>query len=160
MNVNASAGTAANYSGAVAATLLIAGIPRSGTTLTCELMNRLDDVRALDEPLPIAREVRAATDATGRVDPEQIVDRVRAFAAEQRASLLASGTALTRHVNGRVDGSKMSDARDAEGLRLKLADRAEVELGRPRGEGFTLAIKQPVVFTALLATLRHHFPVC
>lgn len=133
--------------------VLIAGPPRSGTTLTCELLNRLPDVRALDEPLRPRALVEAALDDRGDLDPDRLLAEITRFARQQRRTLLDRGEALSKHVAGRVVGAKVSDEIGPDGLRQRLRELGPVRLGRPEREPFVLAIKQPVAFTALLAEL-------
>jgi hypothetical protein len=141
--------------------VLLTGLARGGTTLSCELLNRLPDVRALDEPMDPNRLVQAATREDGRsLDPGSICAGIERFAAEQRRSIIDRGVALTRHVEGRVLGAeKVSDTRGGDGLRMRMATRSEIPVDPPASPGFTLAIKHPVAFTALLPILRERFPV-
>jgi hypothetical protein len=139
---------------------MLTGLPRAGTTLACELLNRLPDVRALDEPMDPNELLRAATRDDGRsLDAECVRAGVERFAAEQRRSILDRGVALTLHVNGRVLGARLSEARDGDGLRTAMARRSETPVAPPASRDFTLVIKHPVAFTALLPVLRERFPV-
>ena len=45
--------------------MLLTGLPRGGTTLACELLNHLPDVRALDEPMDPNRLLRDAAGEDG-----------------------------------------------------------------------------------------------
>jgi hypothetical protein len=137
-------------------TLLLAGPPRSGTTLCCELLNRVPDARALDEPMPIGKAVAEATDADG-FSPDRFAALVERFADVQRASLLTDGTALSKHTGGRVLGRKVSDERDERGLRRRLRELGPVAFGVPSSADFTLVLKHPVAFTALLPELAGRF---
>ena len=65
----------------------------------------------------------------------------------------------TRHVAGRVSGSRVDDVRDDAGVRRRLDQRGEVAIVAPSSPSFTLVIKHPAVFTALLESLRERFPV-
>jgi hypothetical protein len=139
---------------------LLTGISRGGTTLACELLNRLPDVRALDEPMDPNRLIRAAARDGGRsLDPMSIRAGIERFADEQRRSILTRGMALTLHVDGRVLGARVSDERDVDGLRMQMATRGEIPLGPPVSADFTLVIKHPVAFTALLPILTRSFAV-
>jgi len=140
--------------------VLLTGLPRGGTTLACELLNRLPDVRALDEPMDPNRLIRAATREDGRtLDAAIINDGIARFAAEQRHSILERGVALTLHVDGRVRGARVSDERGAEGLRTPIGVRSEITVDVPAAPDFTLVIKHPVAFTALLPMLTERFDV-
>jgi hypothetical protein len=142
------------------ACVLLTGLPRGGTTLACELLNRLPDVRALDEPMDPNRLLREAAGEHGAaIDAPRILDGIERFAVEQRRSIIDRGMALTLHVDGRVLGARVSDVRDAAGLRVPMGKRSEIAVQRPASTDFTLVIKHPVAFTALLGFLLERFAV-
>ena len=140
--------------------MLLTGLSRGGTTLACELLNRLPDVRALDEPMDPNELVRDAERDGGRsIDAAAIRAGIEQFAAEQRRSILDRGVARTLHVYGRVIGARVTDERDASGLRVGMGRRSEIPVDLPDSPDFTLVIKHPVAFTALLPILTERFPV-
>ena len=140
--------------------VLLTGLARGGTTLACELLNRLPDVRALDEPMDPNDLIRAAARDGGRsLDPSIIQEGVERFADEQRRSILDRGVARTLHVEGKVLGARLSDERDASGMRTPRGERSEIAVDRPASADFTLVIKHPVAFTALLPILTERFDV-
>ncbi len=105
--------------------------------------------------------IRDAGTVDSRLDGASIIATIERFAATQRSALLERGVALTKHVDGRVLGAKVSDRRedDGSGQRVRLTTLGEIPMQRPASAGFTLAIKHPVAFTALLPTLLEAFPV-
>jgi hypothetical protein len=140
--------------------VLLTGLSRGGTTLACELLNRLPDVRALDEPMDPNRLLRDATaDGGPSIDGARIRSDIERFAVEQRHAILDRGMALTLHVDGRVLGTRVSDVRDASGLRVPMGKRSEIAVEPPDSPDFTLVIKHPVAFTALLPILLERFKV-
>lgn len=145
--------------------LLLTGLPRGGTTLACELLGEVTDVYALDEPLDVPSLLQRAalgeeSDGGGhRRWIESIASGIREFALAQRRSIGEQGVAFTKHVDGQVRGAKVTDTRGADGFRLRLVERGAVAVPRPQALDFTLAIKHPVLFTALLADLQRYFPV-
>lgn len=163
--------------------VLITGPPRSGTTLTCELLMSLPDTVALDEPMdraylttkPVegghgllarlrATSARRAPKPTNTrndapVSPETVSLRVGQFISDTRRSALSRGVVHTKSVNGRVTGRKISDERDASGLRRRLVSVGEVDVGKPLSDDFMLAIKQCGGFTAVLEALVARFSV-
>ena len=140
--------------------MLLTGLARGGTTLACELLNRLPDVRALDEPMDPNELLREAErDGGATLDPESIRAGIERFAAAQRRSILDRGVARTLHVDGRVRGARVSDVRDSQGLRTPLGRRGEIPVEPPASPDFTLVIKHPVAFTALLPILVERFEV-
>ena len=140
--------------------VLLTGVPRSGTTLSCELLNLLDDVCALDEPMDVGPMVVRATRADGAgLDGELICREISDFARSQRRSILERGAALTRHVDGRVSGSRIEDVRDHSGARVRLGEKGEIPILAPLRSDFKLVIKHPVLFAALLPKLVARFEV-
>lgn len=137
--------------------MLVAGPPRSGTTLVCELLNRLPDVRALDEPMSPSGLLGERSGFQWMSHAGELAGQITRFASDQRESLLSRGTATSKHVAGQVLGAKVSDDHDAQGLRRRLATKGAVSLGVPDDEDFILAIKHPVAFTALLAVMSEYF---
>jgi hypothetical protein len=140
--------------------VLLTGLPRGGTTLACELLNRLPDVLALDEPMDPNELIRAAAgEDGGPLDASIVQDGIARFAADQRRAILEHGVALTLHVGGRVLGARVSDERDDQGLRRPMGARSEIAVDVPASLDFTLVIKHPVAFTALLGILVERFDV-
>jgi len=161
-------------------TVLVTGLPRSGTTLTCELLNKVPDTVALDEPMdwwqftgttppatgPASRLVAPLRRALRRPPPprqapgaEVLCDNIERFGAEVRRSIEARGVALSRHVDGKVLGSKVADHTTESGLRAKLAQRGEIAIDRELSPHFLLAIKHNSGFTAILRPLTERFRV-
>jgi hypothetical protein len=135
-------------------------VPRSGTTLSCELLNLLADVRALDEPMHVGPMIVRATGVDGEsLDAAAIRREIADFADAQRRSILERGAAVSRHVGGRVSGSRIGDARDESGVRKRLSEKGEIAVVPPASEDFTLVIKHPVLFAAMLERLVGHFEV-
>ena len=91
--------------------IALTGLPRSGSTLCCHLVNAAPRGIALFEPMPVME-----LDA---VDRAHATAQVVAYFEQQHASLLADGTAETRHRGGKVpdnpfgglqpDGSRIRD---------------------------------------------------
>lgn len=94
------------------------------------------------------------------VDGDRWCRDIARFAEDQRRSLLLRGTALSKHVAGNVSGSlRVQETRDDTGARPSRVEAGMIGLGQPEVEDFTLAIKEPVMFTAMLSHIRLHFPV-
>jgi hypothetical protein len=136
---------------------LLTGLPRSGTTLTCELLNLVPDTVALDEPMDWQAFAQGVP--PGSLTPAQACANVATFVAATRRSIQADGVAITKHVDGKVTGKKISDVFDRSQVRIGLAQRGEIEIGKHLGDGFRLVIKQVAGFTALLEPLRERFAV-
>jgi hypothetical protein len=130
--------------------VVLTGVPRSGTTLTCHLLNQLDDVVALHEPMDVG--------AIGTLPPSQRLDRIAAFFVEQRRSLLETGAAVTKNIGGEVPKNPIGEIKNDKGLRLSLGSHGSIAFNKSLPRDFTLAIKHPGYFTAELRLLVDHFP--
>ncbi len=133
--------------------VVLTGLPRSGSTLTCHLLNRCADTVALHEPVPISELIRDhGVDA--------LPDHVEAFYADTRRSLLDDRRAISKSVEGRVPDNTFGEKRGAEDkLRRSLASRGEVSFeGKDLSPNFTLAIKHNAGFAAMLGRLKERFP--
>ena len=127
--------------------VLITGMPRSGTTLVCSLLNKLPDIVALHEPMNVFDFVGRGSDEVARM-----IDK---FFAESRKSLHEHKFAISKHVGGKVRDN--SAAADAAGKRTRQTEHGRIEIDKPLSNEFTLAIKHPAAFTALLETLSKRF---
>jgi hypothetical protein len=125
-------------------------------------MNMLPDTVALHEPLLVRR-----------LDHEVIGDEIDRFLQETRKSLLESGTAVSKHVDGRVPDNPIADeypsslrqlvdrlwsrrlfGPDTElGLRRSRVSRGVITVEKRLSSDFVLCIKHPAVFTAILDRL-------
>lgn len=130
--------------------VILTGIARSGTTLACTLLNSLPRCIALHEPMSPAT-LRAAGSRGGAVD------RIEAFFAEQRASLLATGTAACRSVDGAIPDNPFAALPGGGGRRVSIVRPGSVRFDKPLDPGFRLVVKHPSCFTALLDLLVHRF---
>src|SRR5213079_2951816 len=77
------------------------------------------------------------------------------FCAESRKSLLEEGFAISKHVSGKVRDS--STAVERGGKRSRQTEHGRIEIDKPLSKEFTLAIKHPAAFTALLEPLSKRF---
>lgn len=131
--------------------IMLTGLPRSGTTLTCHLLNQLPDMVALVEPMAVAEFGQMPDRAT-------ILDLIEAFADEQHLSLSTSQTAVTRHVDGSIKDNLFAKQRGTDGLRPFHATTGTIHFDTPLSDNFKIAIKHPAAFTALLPELASRFP--
>ncbi len=154
--------------------VVLTGPPRSGTTLTCELLNEAANTVALDEPMdagpwlgkPASTAVkrvarlwgkRRSNDASlsTRPDPQVFGDLVERFYTDVRLGLLAGQGAVSKTVGGQVSGSKFADRRDRSGHREHLAQLSVMAVDKPLTEDFVLVVKHVAGFTAMLEQLVH-----
>jgi len=127
---------------------LITGLPRSGTTMLCYLLNKLPNSVALHEPLDIS--------ALKGSSISEVIDLINGFFQSQREMILASGIAISNSMGGRVPSNHLSDLHEG-GLRKSLLDGMTIAVDNVDSQSFDLYIKHPVVFSALLPVLSDNF---
>jgi Sulfotransferase domain len=135
---------------AVGADVILTGIARSGTTLACTLLNQLPDTVALHEPMSPRMLV-------GLSVPEGVNDRVAAFFASQRRSLLERGEAISRGIDGKIPDNPYAATPGPNGLRASVVREGIVHFDKPLTPSFRLVVKHPSCFTALLGALTQRF---
>jgi hypothetical protein len=129
--------------------VVLTGVPRSGTTLTCHLLNQLPNTLALHEPMSV--------DLASLGGRERICDAIGRFFSDTRRQVLATGTVHTKLIEGRLPVNPLGD-KSADGLRPVLASRGEVRIDRSLDADFLLVVKHPAAFTALLESLLERHP--
>jgi hypothetical protein len=142
--------TAALYCDYLMRNVLITGTPRSGTTLLCSLLNKLPDTVALHEPMNVWEFPNCRDEAA-------IADVIETFCTDTRKSLLEKGVAMSKHVGGLIPDNVAADQVNRTGTRLRHTEHGPVKIDKPLSNDFSLAIKHPVAFTALLETLSKRF---
>ena len=144
--------------------VILTGTPRSGTTLTCHLLNKLPDVLALHEPIGVNRYQHLMP------DHEAVAGGIgRFFNRRMRPLILEEGLAQTKHRAGEVPDNPFGSAARGEGGasagtsaktggRQSDLQKGQVAHNKELSEDFTLVIKQPAMFSALLTALVGRFP--
>lgn len=130
--------------------LVLTGLPRSGTTLTCHLLNVLPNFVALHEPMDVTR--------LGKLKSEN--DRIAAvekFFHDQRRSLLTRSVAISKVINGKVPDNHIGKEKTHDGYRRSAVTGRKMHLDKPLTSDFVLAIKHPSAFTAMLGELTKEF---
>lgn len=127
-------------------TTLITGLPRSGTTLLCALLNKLPDTVALAEPLN-----PRGTDAASSIT------QLNEFIADCRETALKQGTVVSKHFDGRIVDDFMEAAPRQSQLRRTLERSGQIQIENRLSQEFRLFIKQPAWFTALARELKRHY---
>jgi hypothetical protein len=131
--------------------IVLTGIPRAGTTLTCHLLNKLPDTVALHEPIEF-REILKFK------NHQEISDYVAGVFEEMRTSIYNQKTALSRQVKGQIPDNNFGEDREkASGLRKNLVSIGKVDIEKNLSYDFLLVIKEPGIFTAILENLSEHF---
>lgn len=129
--------------------VILTGLPRSGTTLTCFLLNQLPNSVALHEPISPGS-LQAAT-------PEGIIGKISTFFATQRVMIRTTARATSKSRGERVPRNHVSDAVGGK-LQTELLDGSSILVDNVSSDDFSLYIKQPSAFSALLPVLVGHFP--
>ena len=128
--------------------IVITGPGRSGTTLTCHLLNKLPDTIALSEPMTPDQF------ADRLPDHEAVVDGIEDFYRRMRRMALKRGKVISKHVDGVVpDNTKGM----VDGVRQRIAKKGKIDVGKELSPEFCLAIKQVGMYNALLPTLARRF---
>ena len=136
--------------------IILTGIPRAGTTLACFLLNKLPNVVALHEPI---------VDWGEQQHPNALCNRIERFLSESRETLLQTGTAVSKQVDGKVpDNPKGNYPAFAQlrrrllgkrpNLRKSLVTRGLIHIDKPLHEDFLLCVKHNGHFTTLLSHLQ------
>lgn len=82
--------------------ILITGLPRLGTTLTCHLLNKVSECVALHEPMAPAQ--------LKGLDADALLAAIGQFLTDQRAQILAKGATQSKSWNGTVPANPRADA--------------------------------------------------
>jgi hypothetical protein len=129
--------------------IVLTGPGRSGTTLTCFLLNKLPDAVALSEPISPGKY------ADRMPDQEAVVDGIEEYYRDMRKMALVEGLVISKHSGGMVPANSKGMK---DGVRQRIVDKGKISVGKDLSPDFYLAIKQPGMFTALLPTLAKRFP--
>lgn len=131
--------------------VVLTGLPRSGTSLACRLLNQLDDVVALQEPMHV--ETLGTLRGWDDIGPA-----IAAFFTAMRRSALERGEVISQQVGGRIADNFFQSPSDAAGQRKRIAERGPVRLDKPLSPALTLVIKHNAAFAALLDRLSGDYP--
>jgi hypothetical protein len=132
--------------------ILMTGTPRSGTTLSCHLLNKLPEAVALHEPM------RVRTFAAME-DHAAVARAIREFCDDQRRSILEQKRAISKQAGGRVPDNPFGVTRSGVGLRQRVVAKGRIVIDKPLSPQFALVVKHISAFTAVLGEIVKHFPV-
>lgn len=131
--------------------IILTGIPRSGTTLTCHILNKFQNTVALHEPMNV--ESLAALP-----NRNAICGEISTFFGEARRTLVTDREVISKQRSGAVPDNPVGEHRTASGLRLSNSSRGVINIDKELSPEFYLVIKHPSAFTALLQDLVLRFP--
>ena len=90
--------------------IILTGIPRSGTTLTCHLLNKLPQTVALHEPMNVSQFSKLESH-------KAICQEIKKFFQEARASISSKNEVLSKNILGAVPDNTFGETRAQSGLR-------------------------------------------
>ncbi|AEP31195.1 sulfotransferase domain-containing protein [Brumicola nitratireducens] len=128
---------------------LITGIPRSGTTLCCHILNQQNNIVALHEP----------------INPSQLnlnssnVVKVVSQKYNDFQQALYQGTEFEHGDNAGLEIDNPVGLSVVKGKREVIAKRGKIKVPKYIGKDIQLFIKQNALFTAFLSELSEHFNV-
>lgn len=128
--------------------ILLTGLARSGTTLTCSLLNRLPNCVALHEPM--------VPQTLVGLEPADLIAEIVRFFDEQRTTIRRDGNATSKSWRGGVPPNSIGDPDDT-GVRESLIDGNEMRVDNVTSPDFSIFIKHPAFFTATLPVLVDRF---
>jgi hypothetical protein len=88
---------------------------------------------------------------------ERACDVIEEFFRQMRKSILTRGVAISRQVSGKVPDNSHFDWPGLSGLREEQVVRGDISIAKGIDEDFSLVIKHPAAFTALLGSLVKRF---
>ncbi len=130
--------------------IILAGVARSGSTLACHILNKTKYTVALHEPIQ-PRMVPISSQ-------EESIQFLQNFFLEQRQSILNYGVASSSSMDGKVPDNHVGHFDCNTGKRVVLLNGSKIEIDKNLDDNFSLVIKQPGLFTAMLGTLKTCFP--
>jgi hypothetical protein len=132
--------------------ILLTGVPRSGTSLTCRLLGHLPNTLALQEPMQ--------TNLFGQMGSfSEIKKSIDLFFEEMRKSALEKGEVITFHIDGIWPDNYFPPPSRDSGFRKRLAKRGFVTINKEITPEMTMIIKHPQAFTALIPQILQFYPM-
>jgi hypothetical protein len=132
--------------------ILAAAVPRSGSTLSCWLLNKVPNVVALPEPMDMSV-------LTEGIAIESVIENIAKFIAQTRASILTEKRAPARVREGQIVSNLYEPPRSDGSLRRHDTEPGWTTIDKPLQQDFVLVIKQPAMFLALIPELAAAFPI-
>lgn len=126
--------------------VIITGPPRSGTTLVCQLLNLLDNVVALHEPMNLSMFAQ----------PDNVSKMVDGFFKEMRMEISINKRALSKIKDGSIPTNPFNEGTVS---RQTIVQKGYFKVNKPLTENFKLCIKHNAHFTFALEYLVNKYPV-
>ncbi len=128
--------------------IILAGIPRSGTTLACHLLNQLPNLLALVEPMDM-NALMSNTTLDARAE------FINTYCGSIRHDVHENGWVVANRVEG--SGTNTFSKGGSGKRKASLIGKGVIEIDKPLKNGFDLVIKHPNAFSALLPELVNAF---
>lgn len=125
--------------------IILTGPPRSGTTLTCNLLNKLPGIVALHEPMNLKM----------FPDRESGLQNIDKFFAQMRTMILDEGQAISKIKEGKIPTNPFSEGKRN---RESVVKKGRFSIDKKLRPDFKLIIKQNAHFTFLLEELKEQYP--
>ena len=133
----------------------ITGLPRSGTTLTCFLLNKIDNVVALNEPFVGYKELKD-------LSRKQILLKMYDYFELYRDSIIKSKLAYSMHRGGEIPSNSINNNftfnYSIGNFRKSDLTLGQIKIEKELSSSFCLAIKDPSIFSALLPEITSTIP--
>ncbi len=124
--------------------IILTGPPRSGTTLTCHLINKLPNIVALHEPMNLKM----------FPDRKSSIQNIKSFFSEMRQMITEENKAISRIKDGKIPTNPFESG---ENNRKSIVAKGEFEIDKPLNNEFDLVIKQNGHFSFLLEDLKEEY---
>lgn len=132
-------------------TLLLTGLPRSGTTLVCRLLHAQENVVALNEPFVFrAFELGSLDDITEFIESQLNAIRIQILEERKAPSLQKKGN---------LPENNFTEFNGHEKIRRLDAQHGYISISQKVNKSFFMCVKHNVAFTALLPHLITLYPV-
>jgi hypothetical protein len=133
--------------------IILTGLPRSGITLTCHLLNKLPNIVALSEPY--------APKMGDKLQGEEVLcDGLERVFRRMRRMIRTEKVAVSKQIGGAVPDNPFGGTKDTvTGLRKQLASKGRITIDKELSGDVLLVLKAPGLFTAILSNLVRRFPV-
>ena len=129
--------------------ILIMGIPRSGTTLSCNLINQMPNCVALSEPMKFVK--------FKELNINQRLQYIDDFLNNTRLSLINNGIAVSKNKNGSIPDNPCEVNENSIELRKSKMQLGVIRVEKDLSHDFTLVIKHNAGFIAQLDYLSFHY---
>ncbi|MDG2070532.1 MAG: sulfotransferase domain-containing protein, partial [Pseudomonadales bacterium] len=128
-------------------TILLTGIPRSGTTLCCHLLNQQPNTVALHEPI--------SSESFNNSDRQLAIKVINEFVNSSRTEVLSSGLVQSKQLAGSIPSNPVKS--DDGHLRKEQVSPGQMSVNETLSEDFLLVVKHNALFTALVNDLVKDF---